>query len=106
MAIYTYKITNLINGKYYVGIHKGELDDSYYGSGKAIKEAIKKYGKDNFSKEIIKVHQNIEEAWIFEREIVNQSFVDNPHTYNMHLGGKGGWDHIDIKGDLNPMRRP
>lgn len=41
-----YKTTNIINGKYYIGVHKTtNPNDSYLGSGKAIKEAIKKYGK-------------------------------------------------------------
>lgn len=55
---YIYKITNLINGKSYIGKKKHKesdtpLEESYMGSGRLIKEAIAKYGKDNFKKEII-----------------------------------------------------
>lgn len=44
---YLYKTTNLINHKYYIGVHYSEdIDnDDYLGSGKHLKSAIKKYGK-------------------------------------------------------------
>lgn len=51
---YVYKITNNINGKIYIGQKKGEkLVENYWGSGKLIVEAVKKYGKDNFSREVL-----------------------------------------------------
>ena len=40
---YIYKITNLANGKIYIGKHStNKLGDSYMGSGKIIKNAIAK----------------------------------------------------------------
>lgn len=46
---YIYKTTNLINNKIYIGQHKSDrFDESYFGSGKLLKQAIQKYGKENF----------------------------------------------------------
>lgn len=45
---YIYKITNLINGKIYVGKHKypfNKMDNSYWGSGLHLKRALDTYGK-------------------------------------------------------------
>jgi len=49
-----YLTTNLINNKIYIGVHSTyNLDDGYLGSGIGIKNAIKKYGKQNFKRQII-----------------------------------------------------
>ena len=56
MVGYIYKTTNLINGKIYIGQHRVNndvIDKNYFGSGKLLLEAIKKYGKENFKCEII-----------------------------------------------------
>lgn len=79
----------MINKKIYIGIHQTNNPyDSYLGSGKIIKRAIKKYGKENFSKEILYIFHNKEDMVEKEFEIVNEDFVEDENTYNITNGGK------------------
>lgn len=50
---FVYEWTNLINGKKYIGAHRGTIDDGYKGSGKIFKNALRKHGIQNFSREIL-----------------------------------------------------
>ena len=54
MLYIIYKTTNLLNNKFYIGKHQClTLEDGYLGSGRALKEAVAKYGKENFKREIL-----------------------------------------------------
>lgn len=91
-----YKITNLLNKKIYIGKHiTSNLDDGYYGSGKLIIKAIKKYGKQNFKKEILFLCQNQQQLNQKQKELVNQQFIKQNTNYNLTLGGTGSWHHIN-----------
>ena len=84
-----YKITNHTNGKYYIGRHATkDVNDSYMGSGIGIKNAINKYGVENFTKEIIATADSADALWDLELEIVNEEVVNDPMSYNMSYGGK------------------
>ena len=96
MFYYVYQITNLCNSKIYVGKHKSikhPYKNGYYGSGKQITAAIKKYGIENFKKEVLCYCSDLDELARKEAEIVTEDFVKRSDTYNMHKGGLGGWDH-------------
>lgn len=90
-----YKITNKLNGNFYIGKHKTKnLDDGYMGSGKLIKMAIKKYGIENFSKEILEIFDTEEEMNAAEVRLV----VLGEGSYNLCPGGQGGWGYIKEQG--------
>lgn len=89
-----YKTTNLIDSKIYVGVHlTNSLEfDGYFGSGKYLLRAIKKYGKENFKRETLFECNSKEEAYDLESMIVCEKFISRPDVYNMKIGGFGGSD--------------
>lgn len=88
---FVYKTVCKSNGKYYIGKHStSNLDDGYLGSGKLLKQALKKYSKENFVREILCFCSSEEEVYLKEHEIVTQEVVDDEMSYNMKLGGEGG----------------
>ena len=87
--MHIYKITNLIDGKMYVG-KEVNPEQGYYGSGLCIKRAISKYGKENFKKDTI-------ETCVSENELNNKEIhwiktlnTTIPNGYNIAIGGGGG----------------
>ena len=92
MHHFIYKTTNTLNGKYYIGVHStDDINDGYLGSGIALKAAIAKYGKENFERVIVEYFNSSEEAFAREKELVNQAFIDLEETYNLKIGGMGGY---------------
>lgn len=95
-----YQITNSINQKIYIGIHSTEnIEDGYMGSGTHIRRAIKKYGIENFKKEILFDFDNPEEMILKESQIVDRKFIARKDVYNIKLGGEGWltFDSISVK---------
>lgn len=90
---YIYETTCIPTGKKYIGLHKTSkttIDESYLGSGKALTQAIKKYGKENFICRILE--------WCDSREELNQAEVkwityydayNSRDYYNLTRGGEG-----------------
>lgn len=83
-----YKTTNIINGKIYVGKDSRNLE-CYLGSGELLKKSIKKYGKENFTKEILEICENLIELDVREKFWINKLDSIN-NGYNLTEGGTGG----------------
>ena len=90
--LYTiYKVVNVVNDKFYIGKHQTkDLNDGYMGSGKAIRAAIKQYGIESFTKEILFVFDNEAEMNAKEKELVTENLVNDSKSYNLGIGGEGG----------------
>ena len=106
MFYYLYQITNNLNGKIYVGVHKTKsIDDGYMGSGKVIRSAIAKHGIKNFTKVILEQFEDATAMYAREKEVVNEDFLLREDTYNLRRGGFGGFDHINKTLDLSERNR-
>jgi group I intron endonuclease len=85
---YVYITTNLVSGKKYVGDHStNNLNDSYLGSGIALKEAIKKYGRGNFEREILKICDTKQEAFYLQKSYIENFNTLAPNGYNICPSG-------------------
>lgn len=88
---FVYITTNNLNGRMYVGQKK--IDDwgvwkNYLGSGKAFKQAVKKYGKENFEREVLDFAYSPEDLNSMEAEyILDLDCVSDPQYYNLVEGG-------------------
>lgn len=91
-----YRTENLINGHYYYGIRTLiNENDPYLGSGVRLKEAVKKYGKQNFKRVDLVEFQTFEQALEWERSTITAEMIKSPMCYNLKPGGAGGslpWD--------------
>lgn len=91
---YIYETENLISHRKYIGMHQWNeysIDESYLGSGVALKDAVESYGSENFSCRIIEFCYSYEE--LCEREafwIALYGAVDSEEYYNLIDGGRSG----------------
>lgn len=118
---FVYITTNNINNKKYIGkcaYNKINGWENYLGSGKLLKQAIQKYGTENFSREIILECESITELDAAEKHYIQEvDACNNRNYYNIAEGGtggntRGGYTDDEYKtycakfsapGELNPM---
>lgn len=89
----TYETVNKVNNKYYRGYcsdYKRIERCEYYGSGKLLHYAIRKYGLENFECTILQRFATSKEAYAHEKEIVVPKSIDQ-NSYNIVFGGFGNW---------------
>ena len=77
-------------------MHKtDDLDDGYLGSGTYFRRALEKYGEENFEREILEYCNSDEEMHSAEARYITEDVVNDKSSYNLKLGGYGGWDYIN-----------
>ncbi len=102
---FIYKTTNLLNGKYYIGMHSADsLNDGYLGSGKRLRYSINKHGKSNHVREILELFDTREELVRREKEVVCLDEIAKELCLNLVIGGEGG-DFMTKKQRLKIVRK-
>lgn len=92
---YIYIITNLINGKQYVGQTVQTIEERFkghfYDSKMVMAKAIKKYGRDNFMVQELAIAYNQEELTFLEGLYISWFNTLRPNGYNIKeiIDGKG-----------------
>jgi group I intron endonuclease len=92
-----YLATNLTNGKQYVGKtiltlskrKEGHWKDAKSGRGYLFQRALRKYGLEGFSWELLCSTEVLEELNVKERKYVKQYNTKSPNGYNLTDGGEG-----------------
>lgn len=106
---FIYITTNLINGKKYIGkrvIGDNSTWESYLGSGIMLSKAIEKYGKENFSRDVVAITDNDEELCFLEKEFIkSHNAVESKNYYNLAYGGKGGTTRKGAKNSEETRRK-
>ncbi|MDE1407112.1 MULTISPECIES: hypothetical protein [Bacillota] len=108
---FIYETTNLINGIKYIGkcIFKRQNNwKTYLGSGTYLKRAIKKYGKENFKREILFLALDNEELNELEEFIIKISdAVESSNYYNLKITSIGGdvFTYNPRKEEIREIRR-
>lgn len=102
---YIYMTTNNISGKKYIGRKTAEsFDKNYYGSGIHLKRALKKYGRNNFSIEILCECDSYKE--LVEKETYYIKLNDAVNSDNFYNNSYGGYSEGFEKGENNIAKRP
>ncbi len=89
MFFIIYKTTNMITNEYYIGKHYTEnLNDGYLGSGSKFTEDVKKYGKENFFRNILQFCKSYDEMNEAEAKWINENTMNDPMCLNLRTGGE------------------
>ena len=87
-----YIITNKINNKQYIGVTYNTLDirfKSHCYDKNVVSQAIRKYGKENFTIDTLLNCSSMDEAYDLEPKYIVEHSTKYPNGYNVSDGGKG-----------------
>ena len=92
---FIYKTTNLLSGRYYIGMHStNDLEDGYLGSGRRLRYSINKYGVENHKREILEFCDNRSELKSREVEIVNLNEIAKIDCMNLKVQKDRDWETL------------
>ena len=100
MIGFIYKTTCLVNGKIYIGKHEGNENDNYLGSGEIFSLALRKYGKENFKREILRRCETLHELRIWEHV-----YIKKYHSQNHEIGYNIADGDVNSS-EYNPAKLP
>lgn len=96
---YLYKITNKVNNKLYIGVtsnlterKKAHFYNRSQKTRSLIKNAIDKYGEENFIFEVVCIGEK-DYIYNLEAKAVEAYLTQSPNGYNIKPGGDGGPGH-------------
>lgn len=107
---YVYKVTNLLTHEFYIGCRRYDLDyhiqNPYLGSSVTLKESIRRYGIENFKKEILEDCDSAEELRCAEARWIKLN-LDDPlcmnHAYGIGWGGVYQQGNCSACGRFKPL---
>lgn len=101
---FIYLTTNCVNGKIYIGRHEFLEDKkrnaNYKGSGTIFKKALKKYGKENFRREILRLCETLHELEVWE-----YVYIKKYHSQNREIGYNIADGDVNSS-EYNPAKLP
>ena len=105
-----YKITNLVNGKIYIGQTRKtaerrwtkHVNAALTGRSKSVlHKAIRKYGKDSFSVEVLLVCSSETELNNSEVYFIRDTNSTVPNGYNLNYGGYAGVPTLEARKNMS-----
>lgn len=102
---FVYKWTNSVNGKWYIGSHRGNPDDGYISSSKILEQAMSKYGMEQFTRAILytgTLYREIEGQMLTEADAASCS--ESYNLKNAAAGGNGGANKGQTRSNLTKQK--
>lgn len=91
---FVYKWYDTSNNMYYIGSHKGDVNDGYIGSGVYFLKSYKKR-KESFFREIIYVGEHYR---LYEETVLRYLDAEkDKNSYNLKNDSVGGWSHLQTE---------